>query len=810
MKKLKKYFDVERQLLSKYDKIANKVLELEEKFSKMSDEDLVNQTSKLKAQLTTDSLEQITIEALATVREASVRTVGLKPFKVQIVGALALLEGNISEMKTGEGKTLTSALTAYVWSLLNKGVHIVTVNDYLASRDAENNKPIYEFLGLSVRCNNRELTTEQKREAYESDIMYTTNSELGFDYLRDNMVAEVEDRVNRRGLNYVIIDEVDSVLVDEARTPLIISGSEKITHNMYKQVDALVKGFHLDEEYKISLKDKTSHLLQKGIEKTESIFNIQNLYDVQNSAMAHAINQSLKANFNMSKDVDYVVKEGKIVIIDQFTGRTMEGRMYSDGLHQAIEAKEHVTTQKESRTMATITYQNFFRLYEVISGMTGTAKTEEEEFQKTYGMDVIEIPTNMPIARLDMEDVIFTTKHAKFDHLINFIKERHELGQPILIGTVSIESSEEISRVLTKSKVKHQVLNAKNHAQEANIIANAGKKSMVTISTNMAGRGTDIKLDDEVKKTITYNSTVFEREMSCSGLLVIGTERHESRRIDNQLRGRSGRQGDEGQSVFFVSFEDQLLARFTPPTLKKLIEKQTGMIEHSRLTKSIESTQKQVESIHYQSRTTILKYDDVLREQREIIYSQRDLVLTSDEIVDHAKQMCINHINNQIEYYESLSDMENLELFAKNNLTNDLSFKLDQSNYKTQLVDLVEKEFSAKTEVTNEETIKKFVRIVIIKVLDDEWINHIDEMQTLRESISLRSYGQIDPLIEYQREGRDMYDDMVDIVEKEITRILLKGRIQNERDSDVIMNKMKSSHDHKVHERKQTFVKKGK
>ncbi len=735
----------------------------------------------------------------------------MTPFKVQLIGACALLEGNIAEMKTGEGKTLTSTLPIYTLALLNKGVHLVTVNEYLAHRDSTEMGAIYNFLGLTVGLNIRDLTVTEKQAAYNADITYTTNSELGFDYLRDNMVMTREERV-QRGLINAVIDEVDSILVDESRTPLIISGSEKKTHNMYVQVDALVKSLKEDSDYKISLKDKTCHLLPHGIDRVENAFSLENMFDVINSQVTHAINQSLKANFCMHKDIDYVVADDKIVIVDQFTGRTMEGRAYSDGLHQAIETKESTTTQKETKTMATITYQNFFRLYDVLSGMTGTAKTEEDEFQKTYNMDVVSIPTNVPVIRKDITDHIFMNNSIKYKFMMNLIIERHNVGQPILIGTVAIETSEVIAELLTRSKIPHQVLNAKHHESEAEIIAKAGNYGVVTIATNMAGRGTDIKLSKEVKSILPFESEITGEEERGDGLLIVGTERHDSRRIDNQLRGRSGRQGDFGESIFFISFEDDLLKRYAGEKVRGMLEKlavDDEPLKNKMLTKRVAASQKQVESINYDIRKTLLKYDDVLREQREIIYSQRDFVIDATNLIQETNEILNRLLTSVVGYHLELDDVEGLKEFVVRNVSNkDIDFV--GTDYLENTLKIAHEEFDKKIEQHGEELITKYCKSVILKVLDEAWIIHIDEMQTLRESIGLRSYGQIDPLQEYQKEGRRMFEDMIDNVEREIVKYILKGRIQTKQEAEAIMNKLHYAHQKSETNRKETVVIKSK
>ncbi len=811
MKKIKKLFDIDKKYLKKYSNLAAEVLSLEEEYRNLSNKELQAKTDELSARLAEgQTIDQIKIEAFATVREAAYRTTGMLPFKVQLMGGFALLDGNIAEMKTGEGKTLTSTLPVYTMALAKKGVHVITVNEYLASRDAKEMGVVYDFLGITTGLNLRDLTVEEKKAAYDADVTYTTNSELGFDYLRDNMVMTREARV-QRGLENAIIDEVDSILIDEARTPLIISGSEKKSHNMYRQVNALISNFKADKDYVVNVKDKVANLTDNGIEKVEHTFGLKNLYDVENSVITHAVNQALHANAIMERDVDYVVQDNQVVIVDQFTGRTMEGRVYSDGLHQAIEAKENVTTQKETKTMATITYQNFFRLYNKLSGMTGTAKTEEEEFQKTYSMDVVQIPTNKPVIRRDNDDILFATKAAKQKYMLNLIKERHELGQPILIGTVAIESSEEISNFLRESRIKHQILNAKHHEQEAEIIANAGQKGAVTIATNMAGRGTDIKLAEEVKDLGMHKNEITGVEESIGGLLIIGTERHESRRIDNQLRGRSGRQGDAGESFFFISFEDDLLRRFAGERAQKILQSlNTGdePISQSILTKRVSAAQKQVESVNYDIRKTLLKYDDVLREQREVMYSQRDYVIDSENIVGETKEIINNYLENLVKYHQERNSISTLNEIVNTNLVK-TPIELDESaDVLAQIKKITDAEFDDKVIKHGEEVMHEYCKTVIIKVMDEAWINHIDEMQVLRESVGLRGYGQIDPLQEYQRDGREMFSDMIDSVEAEMVKYILKGELQTRAQREAMMAKLRSEHTQTVAKRKETVVNK--
>ena len=670
MKLFKSIFNHEYKELEKFKKIADEIVELEDEYSKLTDKQLKNKTKEFKERLSNgETLEDIKVEAFATAREAAYRVIGEKPFYVQLIGGLAIHYGNIAEMKTGEGKTLTSTLPAYLNALTGEGVHIITVNEYLAGRDANWMGEIYRFLGLSVSVNYRELTPSEKKEAYNCDIMYSTNNEIGFDYLRDNMVIKASDRV-ARPYNFAIIDEVDSVLIDEARTPLIISGGFMKSANLYIQTDKFVKGLKENEGYIYDEKTKAVSLDQTGIEKAEKAFGIDNLFDINHTTLVHFINQALKANYAMKNDVDYVVSDGKIVIVDPFTGRLMQGRSYSDGLHQAIEAKEGVKINEETKTLATITFQNLFRMYKKLSGMTGTAKTEEEEFRDIYNMYVITIPTNKPVIRKDYGDLLFATKEGKYKAIVNEIKERHATGQPVLVGTVAVETSELISERLKKMRIPHEVLNAKNHAREAEIIAKAGDKGAVTIATNMAGRGTDIKLTDEVKEL--------------GGLFVIGTERHESRRIDNQLRGRSGRQGDPGESQFCVSFEDDLMIRFGTDRAKMMLQRvgfsEDVSIRNKMLSNSIESAQKRVEGNNFDMRKTLLEYDDVINEQRTIIYNKRNEILDMESIHDTVLEMFKNYTEDIVYSHlvenESLSRNDKSEILESvNDLLKDISDK---------------------------------------------------------------------------------------------------------------------------------------
>lgn len=775
----KKIFDHEYKELEKFKKIADEIMELDPVVSKLTDKELKGKTKEFKERLENDeTLEDLLVEAFAVAREAAFRVIGEKPYYVQILGGLAIHYGNIAEMKTGEGKTLTETMPAYLNALTGDGVHIITVNEYLAGRDAEWMGEIYRFLGLTVGINYRENTAQEKKEAYNCDIMYTTNNELGFDYLRDNMVVKADQRV-QRPLNFVIVDEVDSVLIDEARTPLIISGGHMESANLYIDADKFVKKLKENDGYIYDEKSKAVTLDDKGIKLGEEYFRVNNLYDINNTTLVHHINQALKANYAMKNDFDYVVKEGKVIIVDQFTGRLMPGRSYSDGLHQAIEAKEGVEIEQETRTLATITFQNLFRMYKKISGMTGTAKTEEEEFREIYNMYVITIPTNKPVIREDFGDLIFATKKGKYKAIVNEIKERHAKGQPVLVGTIAVETSELISSMLKKEHIKHEVLNAKNHAREAEIIANAGKKGSVTIATNMAGRGTDIKIDDEVRQL--------------GGLCVLGTERHESRRIDNQLRGRSGRQGDPGVSQFCVSFEDDLMVRFGTDKAKGILARagfdEDASIRIGMLSKSIESAQKRVEGNNFDIRKTLLQYDDVINQQREYIYEKRNEILDCDSIhetvLETFKNFITDLVNSHImpEGYLTENDLNEILEFTNEHL---LKRKLDLIDIKDRTEDeLIEylyervlKEYDEKLSEIPEEVANEFEKAISLRVIDTHWMNHINTMSHLREGIGLRSYAQENPLRAYTNEGFELYDELLNTIDQETTMFLLKSEIR--------------------------------
>ena len=775
---LKKLFDHEYKELRKFEVIANKVVALDDEYSKLTDTELQNKTDEFKERLAKgETLEDILVEAFAVAREAAYRVIGEKPFFVQIIGALAIHYGNIAEMKTGEGKTLTAVLPAYLNALTGKGVHIITVNEYLASRDAEWMGGIHRFLGLTVGVNKRDMTPEEKRDAYNSDILYSTNNEIGFDYLRDNMVVRKEDRV-QRPLNFAIIDEVDSVLIDEARTPLIISGGEMENKNFYLSADKYAKSLKEDEDFIYDEKTKSVNLTEKGSDKAEKMFHIDNLYDVDNATLLHFINQALRANYAMKKDFDYVVQDGEVIIVDQFTGRLMKGRAYSDGLHQAIEAKEGVQINQETKTLATITFQNLFRMYKKLSGMTGTAKTEEEEFRDIYNMYVIEIPTNKPIIRIDEPDLLYASKEAKYKAIINFVKERYEKGQPVLIGTIAIETSELISNLLDQAHIPHEVLNAKNHEREAEIISKIGLGKSVTIATNMAGRGTDIKLSDEVR--------------ALGGLCVVGTERHESRRIDNQLRGRSGRQGDPGYTQFFVSMRDDLMVRFGSDRIGAMMENMgfgDNAIRSKAFTRSVEQAQKRVEGNNYDIRKNLLQYDDVMNNQREIIYGKRNQILDNESIHEMVLSTFRHHIEDIVKSHIPPEDMLTEKDYAdireevnENLLKKDLTEKEIKGKEPDDLIDYICKkviaEYEAKIKEVPEEVSQEFEKVITLQVVDNYWMEQINTMSHLREGIYLRGYGQEDPLRAYTIEGFNLFDKMLQAIDKDVSVFLLKAEIR--------------------------------
>ena len=777
---LKSLFDFEYKELKRFMKIADQIEAKSDEYEKLTDKQLQHKTEEFKKELENGkTLDDILVDAFATVREAAKRVINEKPFYTQLLGALAIHYGNIAEMKTGEGKTLTSVMPAYLNALTGKGVHIVTVNEYLASRDAAWMGQIFEFLGLTVGTNLRDLSPAEKRERYNCDVLYSTNNEIGFDYLRDNMVVRKEDRV-QRPLNFAIVDEVDSVLIDEARTPLIISGGAMHSNNQYIDAQRFVRDLKENEDYIIDEKTNSINLTDEGSRKCESFYGIDNMYDIKHSALVHHINQALRANFTMKNEVDYVVQDGKVVIVDQFTGRLMQGRAFSEGLHQAIEAKEGVKINEETKTLATITFQNLFRMYKKLSGMTGTAKTEEEEFRNIYNMYVIQIPTNKPIIRKDMADLIFATKQDKYNAIIQEIKERHATGQPVLVGTIAIETSELISNMLKKERIKHEVLNAKNHAREAEIIAKAGEIGSVTIATNMAGRGTDIKLGEGVKEL--------------GGLCVIGTERHESRRIDNQLRGRAGRQGDPGYTQFFVSFEDDLMVRFGTDRFKDLLQAAglgtTINLRSKTMTRNVESAQKKVEGNNFDIRKSLLQYDDVMGRQREIMYERRNEILDSDSIhesiinliKDHIYNLVMSHLVEQPELLEF--DCSEICEYVNENLLRNSNMKLSEIINKSTdeviqiLEDKIIGEYENKIKDLPEEIVNDFEKVIALRVIDTHWMEHINTMDHLKEGIGLRSYAQNNPLVEYTNEGFQLFDEMLDTINREITKYLLKAEIK--------------------------------
>ena len=789
MNLLKRLFDHEYKELKRFTALADKIMSLDEEYSRLTDTELQNKTEEFRTRLSNgETLDDIVVEAFATAREAAFRVIGEKHYYVQILGGLAIHYGNIAEMKTGEGKTLTSVLPAYLNALSGDGVHIITVNEYLATRDAEWMGRIHEFLGLTVGVNTRDLSSKEKQEAYNCDILYSTNNEIGFDYLRDNMVVHKENRVQRK-LNFAIIDEVDSVLIDEARTPLIISGGEMKSANLYVDADYFAKSLKQEDDFIYDEKTKSVNLTESGSDKAEKHFNIANLYEIDNASLLHYINQALRANYSMRKDVDYVVQENEVVIVDQFTGRLMKGRAYSDGLHQAIEAKEGVKINQETKTLATITFQNLFRMYNKLSGMTGTAKTEEEEFRNIYNMYVIEIPTNREVIRIDAPDMVYATKEAKYKAIVEFVKDRYEKGQPVLIGTIAIESSELISSLLKQAKIPHEVLNAKNHAREAEIISKIGLGKSVTIATNMAGRGTDIKLSDEIK--------------NLGGLCVVGTERHESRRIDNQLRGRSGRQGDPGYTQFFVSMKDDLMVRFGSDRIGEMMSNMglgDQVIQSKTFTKSIGTAQKRVEGNNFDIRKSLLQYDDVMNNQREIMYEKRNKILDSDSIHEMVLSTFRHHVEDLVnshlapEGYLTENDYSEIIEFANENLLKqDINKKdIDKTspeNLIDQIAKLVIEEYETKLETLPEEVTKEFEKVITLQVLDKYWMEHINTMSHLREGIHLRGYAQEDPLRAYTMEGFDLFDGMLQRIDKDVSIFLLKAEIRQNIERKVVAKK---------------------
>lgn len=778
---LKKWVESDKHELKRLSKIADKVGAYAEEYRQLSDEELQAKTPEFKERYQKgESLDDLLPEAFAVAREGAKRVLGLYPFHVQIMGGIVLHEGNIAEMKTGEGKTLTATMPVYLNALAGEGVHVVTVNEYLSQRDATEMGELYNWLGLSVGVNLTEMGPDEKREAYAADITYSTNAEIGFDYLRDNMVAYKEEMV-QRPLNFAIVDEVDSILIDEARTPLIISGQATGTSELYQRTDRFAKTLHEGDDFKVDLETKTVSLTDQGIEKAEKYFNLKNLYDTDNTALTHHLDQALRANFIMLRDKDYVVQEDEVLIVDSFTGRIMQGRRFSDGLHQAIEAKEGVPIQEESKTMATITYQNMFRMYKKLAGMTGTAKTEAEEFREIYNMEVISVPTNKPVIRVDHPDILYPTLEAKFDAVVNKIKELHHKGQPMLVGTVAVETSEYLSHRLDEENIPHVVLNAKNHAKEAEIVTNAGQKGAVTIATNMAGRGTDIKLGPGV--------------VELGGLAVIGTERHESRRIDNQLRGRSGRQGDPGLSQFYLSLEDDLMRRFGSEKIKNFLEHmnvqgEDAVIRSRMITKQVESAQKRVEGNNYDSRKNVLQYDDVMRQQREVIYGERQQVIEENKSLKWVIMPMIERTINRIvdlhtQGEQSDWDLQTILDFAISAMVSPDQISLDDlksksaDEIKQMLMDMANKVYKQKQDqLYDASQMLEFEKVVILRVVDSHWTDHIDIMDQLRQSIGLRGYGQQNPLVEYQREGYKMFEEMIADIDYDATRLFMKAEIR--------------------------------
>ncbi len=780
---LRKVIENDKGELRKLEKIAKKVESYADQMASLSDRDLQGKTLEFKERYQKgETLEQLLPEAFAVVREAAKRVLGLFPYRVQIMGGIVLHNGDVPEMRTGEGKTLTATMPVYLNAIAGEGVHVITVNEYLSTRDATEMGEVYSWLGLSVGINLAAKSPAEKREAYNCDITYSTNSEVGFDYLRDNMVVRQEDMV-QRPLNFALVDEVDSVLIDEARTPLIVSGAvSSETNQLYIRADMFVKTL-TSVDYVIDVPTKTIGLSDSGIDKAESYFNLSNLYDIENVALTHFIDNALRANYIMLLDIDYVVSEdGEILIVDQFTGRTMEGRRFSDGLHQAIEAKEGVRIQEESKTSASITYQNMFRMYKKLAGMTGTAKTEEEEFREVYNMRIIPIPTNRPIARIDHTDLLYPTLESKFRAVVEDVKTRHAKGQPILVGTVAVETSDLISRKLVEAGIPHEVLNAKNHFKEAQIIMNAGQRGAVTIATNMAGRGTDIKLGEGVREL--------------GGLCVIGTERHESRRIDNQLRGRSGRQGDPGESQFYLSLEDDLMRRFGSDRIKAFLDRmkldeEDTVIKSGMLGRQVESAQKRVEGNNYDTRKQVLQYDDVMREQREIIYAnRRDVITANRDLGPEIKAMIKRTIDRAVDAHARSNRKDAIDAivtFARTSLVPEESIsakelrglkddQIKEKLYQRALV-IYDQQLS---KLRDQEAIIEFQKVLILMIVDNKWTEHIDALDQLRNAVGLRGYAQNNPVVEYQAEGFKMFQDMIGAIEFDVTRTMMKAQIHEQ------------------------------
>ncbi|HID4783414.1 TPA: preprotein translocase subunit SecA [Staphylococcus aureus] len=783
---LSKILDGNNKEIKQLGKLADKVIALEEKTAILTDEEIRNKTKQFQTELAdidnvkkqNDYLDKILPEAYALVREGSKRVFNMTPYKVQIMGGIAIHKGDIAEMRTGEGKTLTATMPTYLNALAGRGVHVITVNEYLSSVQSEEMAELYNFLGLTVGLNLNSKTTEEKREAYAQDITYSTNNELGFDYLRDNMVNYSEDRV-MRPLHFAIIDEVDSILIDEARTPLIISGEAEKSTSLYTQANVFAKMLKQDEDYKYDEKTKAVHLTEQGADKAERMFKVENLYDVQNVDVISHINTALRAHVTLQRDVDYMVVDGEVLIVDQFTGRTMSGRRFSEGLHQAIEAKEGVQIQNESKTMASITFQNYFRMYNKLAGMTGTAKTEEEEFRNIYNMTVTQIPTNKPVQRNDKSDLIYISQKGKFDAVVEDVVEKHKAGQPVLLGTVAVETSEYISNLLKKRGIRHDVLNAKNHEREAEIVAGAGQKGAVTIATNMAGRGTDIKLGEGVEEL--------------GGLAVIGTERHESRRIDDQLRGRSGRQGDKGDSRFYLSLQDELMIRFGSERLQKMMSRlgldDSTPIESKMVSRAVESAQKRVEGNNFDARKRILEYDEVLRKQREIIYNERNSIIDEEDSSQVVDAMLRSTLQRSINYYINTADDEpeyqpfidyiNDIFLQEGDITEDDIKGKDAEDIFEVVWAKIEAAYQSQKDIL-EEQMNEFERMILLRSIDSHWTDHIDTMDQLRQGIHLRSYAQQNPLRDYQNEGHELFDIMMQNIEKDTCKFILKSVVQVE------------------------------
>ncbi len=784
---LKNLFDYETKELKKIDKIVDEIEALDEKMQSIKDIEFKAKTEEFKKRLEDgEKLDDIAVEAFALAREACFRAIGEKPFRVQLIGGLAIHRGNIAEMKTGEGKTLTTVLPAYLNALSGKGVHVITTNEYLSTRNAQWMGPIYDLLGVSVGINTRDKSPKEKKEAYEADITYTTNNELGFDFLRDNMVVHKENRT-QRGLNFAIIDEVDSILIDEARTPLIISGGSAKSANIYKEADRVAKNLKIDD-YVVDEKTKKVTLTEEGVKNCEKMLHLDNLYDISNSVMVHNLDKALTANYAFKKDVDYVIENDKVIIVDTFTGRLMHGRQFSEGLHQALEAKEGVTINEETKTLATITFQNLFRMYNKLSGMTGTAKTEEEEFQNIYNTNVVCIPTNKPVIRDDQVDLIYSSLKGKFNAVVKTVKEIHKTGRPVLVGVASVETSELVSQLLTKAGVKHELLNAKNHEREAHIIENAGKKNAVTIATNMAGRGTDIKLGEGVREL--------------GGLYVLGTERHDSRRIDNQLRGRAGRQGDPGTTRFFVSMEDDLMIKFGSEKMKAVMEtlgiKDDQAISNKMISKNIEAAQKKVEGFNFDRRKGLLDFDNVISKQREIIYNRRNEILDNDSIRDRVLDTFKEFVSNQVHSHLTdgeltSNDVDNLmELFNARYLKKRKLKKEDFNKDINELIDfiyeIVVDDYSKKLEDVPKDIQDDFEKSISLRCIDKNWMNQLDAMEALKEGVGLRGYAQSNPLQVYALEGFDLFDNMMANISAEISNFLLNAEVRQNIEREEVKN----------------------